>query len=126
MFTIEEAATWTPEETLDRLKQVIPTSWVLKHSVDDDGWHEASLLDEKGIVQWSGEHVDQKILFLDALGWFRTRGRKIENPIWQPREREVSLYRPAVSQETPDPPDLDPDEVAAVYKTSRKRGQDDS
>lgn len=119
MFSIEEATAWTAEEALNRLEQVIPTSWVLDFSEDEDGWFQASLTDGEGQVQWSGEHADPKLLALDALGWFRLRTHQTQSPVWKPREHEVSLHRPPVSETTPDPPDLDPDEVEAVYNSKK-------
>lgn len=120
MFSIEEIMTWTAEEAVARLRVVIPTTWTFEYSVDADGWHQISLLDEKKEVQWVGERVDLKLLALDALGWLRVRGHQTQNPIWKPREREVPLFRPQIQETTPDPPDLDPDEVSAVYRDKKE------
>lgn len=118
MFSIEEVSTWSAEDVLVRIRKSIPNTWSITHSFSN-GWHSLLLLGEEGVVQWSGEHVDQKILFLDALGSFQLRSHKLTTPAWKPRDREVALYRPSedfTAVFTPDPADLDPDEVAAVYK----------
>jgi hypothetical protein len=121
MFSIEEAMAWTAEEAVLQLKQAIPSLWKLKCSTDADGWFQITLLDEKEQVLWSGEHVDLKILALDVLGWFCIRDYQIQNPVWTPRKKEVPLYRPPVSEKAPDPPDLDPDEIDAVYRDFKNR-----
>lgn len=120
MFSLEETTTWTAEDVLVRIRLSIPTTWKLNWSFDG-GWYHASLLDSEGGTQWSGEHPDQKFLFLDILGWLTVRDHKVKHPAWKPREQEVPLYRPPVPSTSgiPDPPDLDPDEVDVVYKTSR-------
>jgi len=117
VFSIEEATAWTAEEAVARLKLVLPKNLVYEYSLEE-GWHRITLIAEEGEVVWSGEQADLKILALDALGWLRVRDHQTENPIWKPRAREVSLYRPPVSESEPDPPDLDPEEVEAVYKAS--------
>lgn len=115
MFSLEETTLWTAKEALDRLNQVKPDSWTLNY-LEEAGWHKASLIDEQGVVQWSNEHSDPKILFLDALGWLYVRSGEVKYPVWRPRKSEVPLYRPPVLDMIPDPPDLDPSEVDAVYK----------
>jgi len=117
MFSIEEATAWTADEAVARLRQVIPTAWAFDWTTTEDGWHVMSLKDGEDEL-WSGEHADPKILALDALGWLRLRNHKLDHPVWKPREREVPLYRPPVAETIPDPPDLDPKEVDAVYRSS--------
>ncbi len=122
MFTIEETTTWTSEDVLARIRMELPKSWSIRH-VCENGWHRAELLDGEGKAQWAGEHADPKILFLDALGWMTFEGRETKHPAWKRRDQEVPLYRPtldAVSSPAPDPPDVDPDEVAAVYAPKPK------
>lgn len=118
MFSLGETTTWTAEDARVRLQHSIPATWKLSYRVEE-GWHLASLVDQGGDLVWSGENADQKILFLDALGWLRLRKHQPSNPMWRPRGQEVPLHRPAVEDKYPDPLDLDPEEVAAVYKTSR-------
>lgn len=116
LFALEETTLWTHEDALFRLRESIPSHWVLQTSYMDQ-WHRASILDVDGNVQWVGEHSDPKLLYLDALGWLSTRERKVQHPAWKPREQEVPLYRetPLVVSSDPDPEDLDPVAVASVY-----------
>jgi hypothetical protein len=117
LFSLEETTTWTSDDALARLKQTLPASWELKHSVEQ-GWYRATIQNEEGEQQWAGEHPDPKILFLDALGWLRLRNHQTKNPAWRRRrERGVVLVRPGTQDVVPDPPDLDPDEVGVVYRS---------
>jgi len=122
MFTLEETTTWTADDVFARIRLSLPLEWEWELTRDfQSGWLSAAIKDTEGKTQWLGEHTDAKILFLDALGWLRLRDHKIKHPVWKPRDQEVPLYRPPVPVTTniPDPPDLGPDEVDAVYKTSR-------
>jgi hypothetical protein len=120
MFSLEETLTWTSDEVHERLRSVLPAGWSLERTTEA-GWHRVTLLDPAGIQQWTGEHPDPKFVGLDALGWLRLRNHQVKHPAWKPRETEVPLYRDPVlvSAPVPDPPDLDPSEVEAVYRTTR-------
>lgn len=120
MLPLEDTTNWTADDALAYLKKVLSPDWRLESRTTDDGWPCLVLTNEEG-VQWEGEHPDPKILYLNALGWvsYRKRQYKVKNPVWQRRNEEVPLARPPVKEETPDPPDLDPDEVDAVYRSSR-------
>jgi hypothetical protein len=78
-------------------------------------------VDENNQVQWSDSYLDLKILFLNALGWLQVRDHQITHPAWKPRDREVPLYRPPIRDDNPDPPDLDPNEVALVYNSTKNK-----
>jgi len=124
VFTPEEASTWTTKDVLVQIKAYLPSGWGFEYTHDlPSGWYSAYLRDGEpdSPKPWSGEHLDPKILFLDALGWLAVRGQKVKHPVWS-RKGEVPLYHPTpipVVSTAPDPADLDPDEVEAVYKTSR-------
>lgn len=118
MFSLGETTTWTAQDAYERLKGSLPREWVLKHETQD-GWHRALIFDGEGNQKWAGEQADPKILFLDALGWWRLQTHQVQNPVWRPRTQEVTLQRPPLKEEIPDPLDLDPNEVESVYKTSR-------
>jgi hypothetical protein len=120
VFSIEETRIWTAEQVFDRLRAMLPAGWTIAQAVES-GWHSVILQDAEGVQQWAGEHVDPKFVGLDALGWLRVRGQAVKNPAWRPRDQEVSLHRPPmpVVSAVPDPEDLDPKEVEAVYRTSR-------
>lgn len=118
MFTLAETTTWTADDVLLKIQEVLPEGWALKERFSGYRYY-ADLFDQGGSNVWSGEQSDPRVLFLDCLGWLSLRGHKTKNPAWRARSSEVPLHRPPVSVATPDPPDLDPEEIAAVYKTSR-------
>ena len=120
MFSLEETLTWTADDVFARIRSVVPAGWAVERSVVD-GWHRVVLRGPEGVEQWAGEHADPKIIGLDARGWLRLRHHQVRHPAWKPREAEVPLHRPAgaVVSAEPDPADLDPSEVEAVYRTSR-------
>lgn len=118
MFTLAETTTWTAEDTLMKVREALPDGWTIRERFSGSKYY-ADLFDQDGATMWSGEQEDPRLLFLDCLGWLSVRGYKTKNPVWKARDTEVPLHRPAISTSIPDPPDLDPDEVAAVYKTSR-------
>ena len=119
MFTLTEAAAWSEAETLMKVMESLPVGWRIQEKVAGNSFS-ASVTDPSGAQVWSGEQQDRKLLFLDCLGWLRVKDHRAKNPMWRARDNEVPLYRPSVSPSpVPDPPDLDPNEVASVYKTSR-------
>jgi len=118
MFTLAEVALWSAEETLQRLTSSLPLEWKLTLRVES-GYAVAELHDDKGERRWLSSNVDPKLLYLEGLGWLRVRDHKTVHPVWRPREHEVVLRVPNPVTDEPDPPDLDPSEVDAVYRTRR-------
>lgn len=118
MFTAEEAAFWTVEETLHRLQSALPIGWRLTLR-GEARYSVAELHDETGQRVWISSNPDPKLLYLEGLGWLRVRNHKPSHPAWRPREREALLRVPNPVSQDPDPPDLDPAEIEAVYKSRR-------
>lgn len=118
MFTLAEVELWDAEETLRRLTSSLPLGWTVTIGVES-GCAVAEILDDKGGRQWVGSSPDLKLLYLDGLGWLMTRSHKTTHPAWRPREREVEFRVPNPISEDPDPLDLDPSEVDAVYRSKR-------
>lgn len=118
MFTLSEAASWSEDETLMRVIGALPVGWSCRESAANNTFY-ASVTDAAGVQVWGGEQHDRKLLFLDCLGWLSIKDHKTKNPMWRVRDTEVPLYRPSIAPSpVPDPPDLDPTEVAAVYRGS--------
>lgn len=118
MFTLSEVGFWSVEETLQHLKSALPLGWKLMLRVES-GYSVAELYGEKGDRCWVSSSPDPKLLYLEGLGWLMVRNHKPSHPAWRPREHEVELRVPNPPSDEPDPPDLDPSEVAAVYKAKR-------
>jgi len=118
MFTLAELALWDADETFQQLTAALPLGWKIS-AWEDSGYLVAELHDDKGESCWCKASPDAKLLFLDGLGWLMTRNHKTTNPVWRPRARERELRVPNPISDVPDPPDLDPVEVAAVYRARR-------
>lgn len=114
MVSVEEISTWSNEETLAQIRKSLPPGWSFSHDISF-GWHYATATDGAGVTQWSGEHLDERVLYLDAFGWLSYREYQPRNPIWRPRSGELRVPGGVPSRETVDPGDLDPAEVRAVY-----------
>ena len=111
-FTLAEAQTWSANDALIYLRQNVPEGWsVLVH-----GDVMVEILDSEGSSQWAQSGVDPKMVYLDAIGWLRVRSHTVKAPRWRPRVSDVELHRPARESRYPDPPDLDPTEIAELYK----------
>lgn len=118
MFTAADITLWGPEEALHELKESLPLGWKLFLRTEEQ-YAVAELYDGDDNRVWIGSNFDRKILCLDALGWLMTRNHKPRHPAWKPREHEVTLRVPNQPSLGPDPLDLDPAEVAAVYRNRR-------
>lgn len=118
VFTAAEISLWGPEEAEFAVRQSVPSGWELAVRVED-GLAVSEIRDSQGVVVWFGSNWDLKLLYLDALGWLMIRNHKPLHPAWRPRQRDLPLSVPSYASDEPEPLDLDPDEVAAVYKVRR-------
>ena len=118
MFTAADVVFWGPEEALHEFKQRLPLGWTLTLRVESR-CAVAELQDEQGVQVWASSHPDPKLLYLEGLGWLMTRDHKPRHPVWRPRDRDVALRVPNPASSFSVPPDLDPDEIAAVYRNRR-------
>lgn len=118
MFSAAEIALWSQEDALYHLKESIPLGWRLTLRMEER-YVVAELHDEKGQRAWIGSNTDPKLLCLDGLGWLMTRNHKPRHPAWRPRLQDRPLQVPNIPSNEPDLPDLDPEEVAAVYRNRR-------
>ena len=128
MPTIEEMTAWSPRDIQVELKKLLPEGWVFEHIVSRDGFFRALVVDvsdqKKPLVQWEGDNLDERLLLFDAYGWLWMKKHppeKRQRTPWKTRKSE--LTRKAVTQRVtlgkdpaPDPEDLDPNEVASIYK----------
>jgi hypothetical protein len=118
MFTAEEAALWSAEEALHKLRCALPLGWRLTIR-GEARYSVAELHDAAGSRRWISSNPDPKFLYLEGLGWLAVRNHKTSHPAWRPRDRDAPLRVPNPISNDPDPPDLDPKEVEAVYKGRR-------
>lgn len=110
--------TWSADDALAQVRVSLPEGWKLVES-STPGQLSAIVLDADGVQQWTASGVDPKLVYLACLGWLHLRHRSLSHPAWRPRQTEVPLARPNRDTLFPDVPDLDPEEIASVYKTPR-------
>lgn len=122
--TLEEMQTWSVDEIKAHIAEYLPDDTVFRCAFSDDigqwrGWFE-----QDKTVLWDQWSLDQRLLLLDAFGWLwakRQPARPADSP-WVGRQGRVpmeAVRRRAFSE--PDPADLDPDEVQAVYEAHRQK-----
>ncbi len=120
MHSLEEMTAWTAEDAQAAILASLPEGWsFIPKTVS--GWAVAQFTDENGKVVWEDHSADVRLLFFNAYGWLHLREHKPRSPAWKLRTKEVDLYRPTQPGQVyphvpvPDPEDLDPEEVKAVY-----------
>lgn len=125
MTTLEEVSTWSLDEIRAGIASKLPEGWVFEEKARPGGAVGVRIyrLSPEGtpVVEWQDIHIDSKYLLLGAFGflWLRNIPRNPDSP-WIRRSnptREAMTRRVnAFHCTTPDPPDVDPEEVQAVYK----------
>ena len=87
----------------------------------DETWFvsEITLRGETSSLLWDHLGFDRRLLLLDAYGWLWARVQPASTSTIWVRQREITrddVARRAASSTTPDPEDLDPEEVRSVYE----------
>lgn len=127
MLPLAEITAWSIDDIRAAIITSVPAGWrFLPEFVN--GWFYAKFTDASGNILWQDDEADERLLFLNAYGWLHLRHHKPKHPVWKPRTGEVNLRgdlsrrghvgSPAI--QVPDPEDLDPEEVRAVYSGPRK------
>jgi len=121
-----EITAWSTEELREQIRKALPSGWRIQQG-DDDGHLWFRFLQPKGddwAVIWDNYHFDEKTLLLDAYCWLWLRDQPKLTPeesVWAPRRGELTqkgVTRRATA--VPDPEDLDPVEVWAVYEDAAR------
>jgi hypothetical protein len=128
--TLEEVTTWSPDEIRAAIRDLLPKGWAFEEKPFTEGSRRIRLLrpGEKELeVEWSEYHIDARLLLLGAYGhlWLRQHQPHRDSP-WVRRNnptREAVTRRVNTSGRShiPDPADVDPDEVEAVYEEARRK-----
>jgi len=120
-----EITTWSLEEIRAEVVAAIPEGWCIEQGKNDgDGYFWICLL-RSGVIEWENFQFDERVLLLDAFCWLWLRKQPQPMPgtsVWGRRRGELS--QKFVTQRAlaiPDPDDLNPVEVQAVYASVRKR-----
>jgi hypothetical protein len=125
MATLAEMTAWSLEEARAEIEHALPQGWVF--SLSRVGLFRAVIRDAAGVVQWSDDGYDERLLLLAAYGWLWSRDQEAPTAgPWVPRREELtsrSVRNQALN--LPDPEDIDPDELAAMYAVAPSKGGSD-
>jgi len=118
--TLSEMTAWSLEEARAALLAALPPGWVF--NIIQRNPFRAVLLD--GDVEvWSGDNYEERLLILDAYGFLATRQAPVPTVgPWVPRRTELTSEVVLRHAMPPDPPDIDPAELAVAYSIG---GSDD-
>lgn len=119
---------WDVNRTLHEIRTLMPIGWTYKFQPVERVYWSFEFSDTQGVVLWQDHNPAANIILFNAYGWLREKVAPIPKPRagsnWI-RRRELTLQ--AVNAEalrqsrTPDPADVDPAEVAAVYESHRHK-----
>jgi len=117
---------WSVEEIREELKTLLPRSWQFVLRVDQSGFWEASFeekQDKESKVVWRALETDEKRALFEAYGylWMKQRPLRELDSTWVRRRPMLNPPQSSASDSSPDPEDLDPDEVESVYATLVKK-----
>lgn len=118
---MEEMAAWSLDEIRDHIQRLLPEGHTFVSLASASTWL-ARIEDPDGTRLWEKMGLDQRILLLDAFGWLWLQGHASPEP-GTPWARKLTLEPQPVAKRSsrdPDPEDLDPEEVKAVYGLGRK------
>lgn len=115
-----DAYSWTEARTKDEIASLLPEGWKFYFGHNPGGYWESKFTDETGVIVWDDSFPAPNVLLLTAYGWIALRRTpRTTTGAWAPRRDRTlaevnaeALRRARV----PDPEDLDPMEVAAVYQ----------
>jgi hypothetical protein len=126
--TLEEMTAWTVDELRTEIAALLPDEWRFRSGWDGNLTRWAAFIerleDEKWAVVWHGESPDERLLLFNAFGnlWLERQPKPASGSPWDPfRQTRRGPMRVPTSSGVPDPEDLDPAEVAAVYESVRDK-----
>jgi hypothetical protein len=115
MFTVEEITAWSIDELTTEISVLLPPGVVLKID-SQQGYFVARLTNTDGSLVREEVNPDQRLALLNIFGGLWTTPSVSDDSPWH-RRREflrspIDMFN---CQEVPDPEDLNPDEVQALY-----------
>ena len=121
-----EVATWDEDRLKDEITLRLDPGWVFRFGPSENqmAWEASITLEETEL--WSGEGLTAQLVLLDALGWLENRRYQVRDVgTWVRRQGDLNPQRVhdlaySKSYGPPDPPHLDPDEIASVVQSTRK------
>jgi len=135
--TPEELLLWSNADVCREIQQLLEPNWVFDYGFDNsEGVWVARVVQEESAeddtpekILWDAVEPDERLVLFDAYGWLwlKTQKKPVEDSPWR-RTRE--LTRESVSKyihsKVPDPEDVQPEEVKAVYEQHQHRHRKDN
>jgi hypothetical protein len=125
--SFEEMAHWTVDDINAQILLALPKGWKFDLQTHPDHWR-AAYKTETGDEVWAEEHYALRILLMSAFGWlWQQKNPARVHPAWNPNpSRPLAPVRRSEPQHTiPDPEDLNPENIRAVYaEHARRRGKE--
>jgi hypothetical protein len=120
MASLQEMTGWTLDEIQTEIRAVLPQGWRFEFLTEDRQWR-VQFLGAEGDCLWWQTYIEPQLLLLDAYGWLwrHQHPQPPANPAWISRDRRklVPVGKVGLKGVTvPDPEDLDPAEIDAVYQ----------
>lgn len=137
MPTPEELLLWSNADICKQIQVLLEPNWAFDYAFDNSGgvWVARVVVkasaddDTEEKTLWEGNEPDERLVLFDAYGWLwlKTQTRPAKDSPWH-RTREltresVSKY---INSKIPDPEDVQPDEVQAVYEEHQHRHRKDN
>jgi hypothetical protein len=124
MHSLEEIAGWSLEEIRREILKLLPKDHrlIFGPGTDEDTLS-VHIETPEGKLLWRREGFEERTLLLDAFGWLWTQKRPapgLGTP-WAQKRFPKLQHVPFKTSGIPDPADVDPEEVLAVYGYGRKK-----
>lgn len=119
MPTLAEMTTWSLEDIQREIHSLLPEGWKFGWRQEEGvAWFES----DSGLIPWECTEIVPETLLLNAYGFLWRRTQKPGHPAWGSRTSRILVPVGGVSLlgiGVPDPEDLDPAEILAVYGASK-------
>lgn len=126
MLTIEEMSAWTADDVQDQIRGMTPVGLVFSTGLENGVWFARFSDSATNDTLWEDFGIDRRILLFNAYGWVwmrqvwtRHKSPSTNDTPWVRRREITAAVATRQGNHIPDPEDLDPDEVAAVYNRPR-------
>lgn len=129
MHTLEEMSVWGVDDALahtelEAAKQGLDVHYYA--DFEESGVWVVKLTNAEGEEVWQDQGFEQRILLLSAYGWLCTHNALITDAADSVWVRRQEITADAVTRRVnygpmgPDPEDIDPDEIAAMWAKATK------
>ena len=124
MPTLEEMTAWSAEEIEGAIRCSLPAGFYFECGLDQEAgawfarfWRPS---ESQRTVLYQDWGIDQRLTYFNAYGWLwaQKQPKPPAHSLWARRRevtRETVQQRAFRGVRVPDPPDLDPEQIEAVY-----------